>query len=119
VRRNSRNGVSRLRAHAVRPENDDGRPVESPLLLVVLHDLRVADARGVRVVSRFAEGAPLAKQIPALVESDLDRFESAVLALAQGAFGSAFVELLLLGNELLDSIVDLIVFHLEPPHRDD
>src|SRR5439155_6138487 len=35
VRRNSRSGVSRLRAHAVRPENDDGRPSGSPLLLIL------------------------------------------------------------------------------------
>ena len=36
VRRNSRSGVSRVRAHAVRPENRDGR---SPRLLTAPHRL--------------------------------------------------------------------------------
>ena len=36
VRKNSRSGVSRLRAHAVFPENGDAvRPLGTPLLLVV------------------------------------------------------------------------------------
>src|SRR5438876_7238422 len=34
VRRNSRSGVCTLRAQAVRPENGDGRPLGSPLVLV-------------------------------------------------------------------------------------
>ena len=40
VRRNSRSGVSRLRAQAVRPENGDGLAVGSALLVVALHDRR-------------------------------------------------------------------------------
>src|SRR5438093_577762 len=44
VRRNSRNGVCKLRAQAVRPENGDGRPFGSPLVLVAhrLHARRLS-----------------------------------------------------------------------------
>jgi hypothetical protein len=44
-------------------------------------------------------GPALAEQIPALVEADLDRFESAVFALAQTALRTAFVEVVLFGNQ--------------------
>jgi hypothetical protein len=43
VRRNSRSGVCRFRAHAVRPENAGGRLLRSPLLLVALHHLRPSE----------------------------------------------------------------------------
>jgi hypothetical protein len=56
----------------------------------------------------------LPKQIPALIERDLDRLEPAVLTLIQAAFAAAVVELVLFGHELLDSIVDPFVFHLHP-----
>src|SRR2546428_903790 len=44
VRRNSRSGVCTLRAQAVRPENGDGRPLGSPLVLVAhrLHARRLS-----------------------------------------------------------------------------
>jgi hypothetical protein len=73
----------------------------------------VADTRCVCVVASLAEGTPLAEQIPALVEADLDRFEPALLALAQATFPSAFVQLLFFGNELLDAIVDSSIVHLD------
>ena len=45
VRRNSRSGVCRLRAHAVRPEIGDGRPLASRLLMVLhLHDRESRDS---------------------------------------------------------------------------
>src|SRR5712691_9668708 len=44
VRRNSRSGVCTLRAQAVRPENGEGRPLGSPLVLVAhrLHARRLS-----------------------------------------------------------------------------
>src|SRR5206468_502368 len=82
---------------------------------VAFDDLRVADTRGTWIVAGLAERTALAEKIPALVETDLDRFEAAVLALAQTSLCAAFIELVLLGNELLDSTMDPFVFHLEPP----
>src|SRR5918996_5681133 len=73
VRRNSRRGVSRLRAHAVRPENAGEVAVEAVLLLVALDHLGRSGAGRVRVASGFAQGAALAQQVPALVERDPQR----------------------------------------------
>src|SRR6266545_2395901 len=85
------------------------------LLLVPLHDLGVAETRSGRISPGLAERAALAQKIPGLVETDLDRLEPAVLVLVEPALGPALVELVLLGDELLDAGVDLAVFHLEPP----
>src|ERR671932_2314137 len=85
---------------------------KSSLLLVALHDLGIADVRRARVEARLAERAALAEQVPALVEADLDRLEPAVLGLAQAAFRAALVELVLLGYELLDALVDPFVCHV-------
>jgi hypothetical protein len=81
-------------------------------LLVALDDLGIAHVGRLGVVPGLPERPALAEQVPALVETDLDRLEPAVLALVQAPAGTAFIELLLLGNELLDAIVDLFVFHL-------
>src|ERR687898_47931 len=85
VRRNSRSGVSRLRAHAVRPVNVEARRVESPLLLVALHHLRTTDVGRVRVATGVAQRAPLAQEIPPLVERDLQLVEALPIALARVA----------------------------------
>src|SRR6476469_3535259 len=64
-----------------------------------------------RVLAGLAERPPLAQQVPALVEADLERLEPVVLVRVQSAFADAVVELVLLGDELLDAIVDLFVVH--------
>jgi hypothetical protein len=78
----------------------------------VLDNLGIADTCGARVITSLAERTTLPEQIPTLIETDLDRFEPTVLAVAQAAFGAALIELMLLGNQLLDAIVDSLVFHL-------
>ena len=59
MRRNSRSGVSKLRAHAVRAVNGVGRAFASPLLLVALHDLGLSDISGVGVATGSTERPPL------------------------------------------------------------
>src|SRR5205823_7352747 len=77
---------------------------------VALDHVRVADARRAGITSRLAQRTALAKEIPALIEADLDRFQPVVLVLAQASARAAFVELLLLRHESLDAVVDLLVF---------
>ena len=78
---------------------------------------RRADVRRPGVLAGLAERASLAEQVPALVEADLDRLEAIVLACVQPTFADAAVELVLLGDELLDLIVDLCVVHaVRMPH---
>src|SRR6266508_4297335 len=111
VRRNSRSGVSRLRAHAVRPVNGDGRPFGSPLLLVALHHLRPSDVGCVRVATGVAERAALAQQIPALVERDLHCLQALSVFLGRVARRLSLPQRVLLGHELLDRSVDLRILH--------
>src|SRR5438874_7419105 len=82
-------------------------------LLVALDHVRVADTSGVRIATSLLQRPALAEQIPALVETDLDRVEPAVVALAQASLGAATVQLLLLADQLLDATVDLALVHLD------
>jgi len=66
---------------------------------------------GVGVHAGLAESPPLAEEVPALVEADLDRVEPLVLGVAQPVLAGSLVELVLLGDELLDAVVDRRVFH--------
>src|SRR5207247_1239408 len=72
------------------------------LSLVALDDLGIADARSIWVLAGLAEGAPLTQEVPRLVERDLDRLEPVVLVRVQASLAHALVELLFLGDELLD-----------------
>src|SRR5436305_13192125 len=83
-------------------------------LLVALDDLRLADSRRGRVETGLPQRTTLAEQVPALVEADPDRLQPAMLAVAQHALGTTLVERVLLGDELLDAVVDPFVFHLSP-----
>src|SRR5438874_2463542 len=56
--------------------------------------------------------AMLPEQVPSLVEPDLDRLEPVVLVGVQPALADAVVELVLLGDQLLDPLVDLGVIHV-------
>src|SRR5437773_1216677 len=85
---------------------------DQPLLLVALDGLGVAHVSRIRILARLTERAALTEQVPALVEADLDRLEPVVLVGVQPAFADAVVELVLLGDELLDPLVDLGVIHV-------
>jgi hypothetical protein len=90
-----------LRAHAVRPENGDGRPVGSLLLLVALHHLRPSDVRRIRVTTNVAKGAALSQEIPALVERDLQLAKALPIPLVRIAGRLPLPQLVLLSDELL------------------
>src|SRR5439155_6790843 len=80
-------------------------------LLVALDNLGIADPGLTRVGTGLAERTALSEQIPALIETHLDRFEPVVLRLVQPALGSALIEIVLFRDQLLDAIVDPLVFH--------
>ena len=88
-----------------------GQPARrAQLLLVAFDDVRVADAGGLGVEARLAQRAPLAQQVPALV-SNLQKSSRRRSLGRRGAFGLALPEPVLLGDELLDPVVYLIVVH--------
>jgi len=60
---------------------------------------------------RLAQRTPLAQEVPALVEGDLDRLEPAAVAIGGDPVGLAPPELVLLRDQLLDSLADLLVVH--------
>jgi hypothetical protein len=80
-------------------------------LLVSLDDVRVAELRSLRVAARFAERTALAEEVPQLVETNLEQLQATMLVVAQAALRATFVELVLLGDELLDAVVNLVVVH--------
>src|SRR5205085_1981266 len=81
------------------------------LLLVVLDGALATDLGGVGVEAGVAASAPLAQQVPALVERDLDLLEPGMLVVAQPDAGLALLELVLLGDECVDPLDDLGVVH--------
>src|SRR5262245_47757880 len=81
------------------------------LLLVALDDLGGADVSRFRVLARLAKRTPLPEEVPALVEADLDRLEPVVLVRVEPTLADAVVEVVLLGDELLDLLMDLCVIH--------
>src|SRR5262245_32024045 len=84
-------------------------------LLVVLDDLLVARPRSLGVEPDLAQGAPLAQQIPALVEAHLELPQALPLGVVKaGVLLLALPQLVLLGDELLDPLVNRVV-HLFPP----
>src|SRR5262249_43772178 len=77
----------------------------------MLDDLRIAHLRSLGVAARLAQRAALAEQIPALVEPDLDRLQPAMLVVAKRRVGGTRVQVVLLGHEFLDAVVDAFVSH--------
>src|SRR6266851_7545123 len=119
VRMNSRTGDLRFRAHAVRPENGPAASSAALktllLLLVALDDLRRAHRRRLRVVARLPQRAPLAQQVPALVERDLHALEAPAVLVGRRTCCLPLAQLVLLGDELLDRPVNLTVVHVAHP----
>src|SRR5207302_2200088 len=83
------------------------------LLLVPLDDLRRTSRRCIGILARFTQRAPLAQQIPALVEGHLDGVEPPPVVVSRGACRLPLPELVLFGDELLDRRVNLSVIHME------
>jgi hypothetical protein len=81
------------------------------LLLVVLYDLRLSDPRGVRVESGFPQGAPLAQQVPALVEGDAELSQALPVGFAGVTRRLTLPQAMLFGHQLLDVFVDLRIVH--------
>ena len=82
-----------------------------PLLLVALDGGRWADVGRVRVRASLAQGAALAKQVPTLVEADLEGVQASMAVVAQALTRTAFKQLVLLGDEFLDVLEQLRVGH--------
>ncbi len=80
-------------------------------MLVPLDGLVGADARSGGVATELSERATLAEEVPALVEGDANLLESSPIGLGRGAGSLTVPELVLLGDELLDVLVDLFVGH--------
>jgi hypothetical protein len=54
---------------------------------------------------------PLAEQIPALVEHNLDPSESVAIGISRGSVRFPFEKFMLLARELIDIVSDLLVVH--------
>src|SRR5215207_6012904 len=96
-------------APQARPTPSARRP--RSLLLVAFDGLRLTNRGGARIEAGLAERASLTQQVPALVERDLDALEPPTLGVARGPRRLSLPELLLLGYQPLDLVVDLIVSH--------
>jgi hypothetical protein len=70
-------------------------------------DARISSGGGVGIEVRFAQRAPLAQKVPALVERDLDLLQPLPVGLAGVPRGLALPQLVLLSDELLDRPVNL------------
>ena len=71
--------------------------------------------RRARVAARFTQRAPLAEQVPALVERDLQLLEAPPVVVARVARPLPLPELVLLRDELLDPFVNCLVGHRQSP----
>lgn len=72
----------------------------------MLDDIRVADASGFLIEPGLVERSTLPQQIPALVQADLEIAEPPAIFLADGPLRLSLPELVFLGDELLDALVD-------------
>jgi hypothetical protein len=73
-----------------------------PSLNVALDGAGVARLRLVRILAEFAPSPPLAEQVPALIQHDLNCLESAMIVGGQLATIALLEERVLLGHELID-----------------
>jgi hypothetical protein len=93
------------------PEGSDPVSQRHALLLVVLHRVLVSNVSALGAEARVAKRAPLAKQVPALVEAHLQRREPLSVRLAHAPTRFVLPEPVLLGDEAFDLLVDLFVVH--------
>jgi len=69
-----------------------------------------ADVSAFRVFTKLSQSAALPKQVPALIQSDLERFQARAFFVSQLALRLA-AELALFVNQLFDLLQDLCVVH--------
>ena len=95
----------------VRSARTGYRPLadDESLLLIILDDLRRANLRFVRVKPDVAKGTPLAQEVPALIQFDLDFREPLTIG-----FGVCplLVQSVLLCDKVLNMIEDRLIFDL-------
>jgi hypothetical protein len=84
------------------------------LLLVSLDDARRPFSSSISVVPGFAESPPLSKQVPGLVQSDLQLPQPLPIGVGPLTGSLPLPELVLLGDQPLDLGVDLSVVHKSP-----
>src|SRR5258705_13149895 len=72
------------------------------LLAVALDDVRGADLGFGRIAPVFTPGAPLAQQVPALVERDLELTQSGLVGILRRARLELALELVLLLDQRVD-----------------
>src|SRR6185312_2452290 len=113
--------------------NQDGTPVGTSsrcsgwngaawgrrLLLVALDRLLGPFRRRVRVEAEFLERASLTEEVPATVERDLHVVQTSTVGLGRRSCSLAVPELVLLGDKLLDALVNPCVVHAETIRRRD
>src|SRR6185295_5889666 len=71
--------------------------------------------RRLGILSELPPGAPLAQQVPALVERHLNALQLRLVRLGRLALGLAFEQGMFLARQLVDPVRDLLVIHGIPP----
>jgi hypothetical protein len=84
-------------------------PVDAPLLLIVLDDLRRTNFRLVRIESEVAKSTSLAQEVPTLIQLNLDFLEPSKVGL--GKFPLQ-VQSVFLFDEVLNVIEDRLILDL-------
>ena len=79
------------------------------LLLVSFDDLRRPDMCLIRVAPCFAEGAPLAQEVPALIQFNIHCLQPFTVRITQSTFP---VKAMLFRNELLNVVQDRLLCRL-------
>jgi hypothetical protein len=90
---------------------------EGYLLLVVLDGVGAAGLRVVGIQPELALGPALTQEVPAAIERDADLVESHAVARLELAVALALVELVLLGDQLVDPLENVTVLDLSAPRR--
>jgi len=90
----------------------------SSLLEVALDHGGVARRGFVGILTELPPGPPLAQQVPALVEPDLQIGQPAGILVRQGATSRGVLpQLVLLLDEAVDALEDLGIVHGRSPYR--
>jgi hypothetical protein len=77
----------------------------------VLHNLGCSSLCRIRIAIRSTQRASFPQQIPRLVERDLELLQALPVGVGRVTCRLSLSQFVLLGNELLDSSVDLCIVH--------
>jgi hypothetical protein len=80
-------------------------------LLIPLDDVGWSNIGRIRVTASFPQRTSLPEQVPGLVERDLEPLQAVSVVIGRVPRRLSFPELVLLGDELLDRSVDLLIVH--------